>query len=747
MERNRPLTWLEARDVLRRLAAQGPCLLDRADGLPIIAARGRVLEAVVLEDVAHLVVRESQGRSLWRMNLVDGKVVPMAIDDYLVAQERLAAHGSRGSPGAGDASETTSEERPIDFRPCFVDFPRRDGPPPSLEGPWPAALDSLLASAFSPGELHSLAAPLRRLIAARGFTVESRANRWLEQLEVDNDRRALAELLTTQPLVRAIAMVSVHGWFSQHGVLGEPDTGGQVTYVLEQARCLEQALRAQHASAGLTDTPRVIILTRLLPDAEGTGCDQRLEKIEDTVDSWIVRVPFRHADGSIVRPWLSRFAIIPYLEAFAAEAADVVEQFLGQIPEIVVGHYTDGNLVARELQRRWHNLHVACVHLLERTKHRPRALLGLSIPTAIQSDRDMPGNGVSDECLSPIARESLLQQSLADVWGYNSADLILSSTRREVQFDGSSASPAAPGMLETYEWFTIPGRFRVAGGIDPRLARHYVVPPGVDECCFHVGSPPAAVDRTEGQAADPVEACLRSHGIVEEAPGLALPGRPWIFAIARLDPAKNISGLVDAYGRSEPLRRRANLLIISSTNDWRTTDDEAERLEARRIEALIQAHQLEGQVWWLAARLTRAATGDLFRAVARSGGVFSQPARFETFGLTVLEAMACGLPVAATCHGGPAEILREGRDGELADPDDAEAFAAAILRLLESPDRWRACAEAGTRRVAEAYAWPQHGRSFLALAGLHALLREAHPARRARHARRAPPFPRFPRPE
>ena len=61
---------------------------------------------------------------------------------------------------------------------------------------------------------------------------------------------------------------------------------------------------------------RFVKVTRLIPDAEGTQCNQRLEKISGTQFSKILRVPFR-TDKGVLRGWKSRFVIWPYLERFA----------------------------------------------------------------------------------------------------------------------------------------------------------------------------------------------------------------------------------------------------------------------------------------------------------------------------------------------------------------------------------------------------------------------------------------------
>ena len=57
-------------------------------------------------------------------------------------------------------------------------------------------------------------------------------------------------------------------------------------------------------------------MTRLIPDAKGTSCNQRLEKVSGCEYAHILRVPFRTEKG-ILRKWISRFDVWPYLEKFA----------------------------------------------------------------------------------------------------------------------------------------------------------------------------------------------------------------------------------------------------------------------------------------------------------------------------------------------------------------------------------------------------------------------------------------------
>ena len=65
--------------------------------------------------------------------------------------------------------------------------------------------------------------------------------------------------------------------------------------------------------------------------------------------------------------------------------------------------------------------------------------------------------------------------------------------------------------------------------------------------------------------------------------------------------------------------------------------------------------------------------------------IFIYPSREEPFGLSILEAMACGVPVVTTNVYGPKEIVTEGVDGLTVDPDSVSALVKAISILLDNP--------------------------------------------------------------
>jgi sucrose synthase len=79
----------------------------------------------------------------------------------------------------------------------------------------------------------------------------------------------------------------------------------QVVYILDQVRALEREMLARSRRQGLSITPQILVVTRLIPNAQGTTCNQRIERINGTQYARILRVPFRDQHG-ILQDWISR---------------------------------------------------------------------------------------------------------------------------------------------------------------------------------------------------------------------------------------------------------------------------------------------------------------------------------------------------------------------------------------------------------------------------------------------------------
>jgi glycosyltransferase involved in cell wall biosynthesis len=83
------------------------------------------------------------------------------------------------------------------------------------------------------------------------------------------------------------------------------------------------------------------------------------------------------------------------------------------------------------------------------------------------------------------------------------------------------------------------------------------------------------------------------------------------------------------------------------------------------------------------------------------------PSYAEAFALAPLEAMASGAPTVYTSRGSGPELIRDGRDGLLIDPDRPDDIAGALLQILTDPGRARDLSLAGRRRVLESFGLEQ----------------------------------------
>jgi len=504
----------------------------------------------------------------------------------------------------------------------------------------------------------------------------------------------LEKFLARIPMIFSIVILTPHGYFGQSNVLGMPDTGGQVVYILDQARALEKEMYQRLEEQGIDVDPRILVVTRLIPEAKETTCDQPRERIAGTRNAEIVRVPFRDESGDVVPHWISRFDIWPYLERFSHEVEREVLSELGGRPGMIVGNYSDGNLVASLMSRRLQVTQCTIAHALEKTKY-------------LMSDLFWKEN---DE------EYHFSCQYTADLIAMNTSDFIITSTFQEI-----AGTPDSVGQYESYSSFTMPGLQRVVQGVDVFDPKFNIVSPGADpEVYFPFGERKRRLKALQPQLLD----LINGEGNGQPHRGrFKDTSKPVIFTMARLDRIKNLTGLVDWYGRNAKLREMANLLVIGGHIDPDLSGDREERAQIERMHELIDGHDLEGNMRWISAQSDRVVNGELYRMIADKGGVFVQPALFEAYGLTVIEALSSGLPTFATCYGGPSEIIEDGVSGFHIDPNDgaaaSEKLVAFFERCLGDAEHWDGISRNAIERIEKNYTWKLYGERMMTLARVY----------------------------
>ena len=504
----------------------------------------------------------------------------------------------------------------------------------------------------------------------------------------------LEAFLGRVPMIFSLAVISPHGYFGQSNVLGRPDTGGQVVYILDQVRALEQEMYDRLYAQGLDISPQIMVITRLIPEADGTSCDQRIERIAGTRNAQILRVPFHSASGEIIRPWISRFEIWPYLERFANDAERELLAELGGRPDLIIGNYSDGNLVASLMSRRLGVTQCNIAHALEKTKY-------------LYSDLFWKEN-------EPQYHFSC--QFTADLIAMNTADFIITSTYQEIAGTRDNL-----GQYESYVSFTMPGLYRVLQGVDVYDPKFNIVSPGADQAVYF---PYTESERRFTHLHGEIETLVYGDNDVVPSRGvLTDTDKPLIFTLARMDRIKNVTGLVEWYGKDQALRSVANLLVASGHIDPADSEDEEERSQIKRMHELMDEYELDGQVRWLERQVDKERNSEIYRYVADRRGIFVQPALFEAFGLTVIEAMGCGLPTFATCYGGPTEIIEDGKSGYHIDPNHGELAAQRIAKFLElcrdEAYHWEHISRGGLERVNAHYTWRLYAERMMTLSRIY----------------------------
>ncbi|CAG0977930.1 Alpha-D-kanosaminyltransferase [Anaerolineae bacterium] len=163
---------------------------------------------------------------------------------------------------------------------------------------------------------------------------------------------------------------------------------------------------------------------------------------------------------------------------------------------------------------------------------------------------------------------------------------------------------------------------------------------------------------------------------------------PYLLSVGYLDPRKNVRGHVRAFEQvaSNQIGRDLMLLLVGP-----------ESAASSQVLAQIQSAQVRDRI-----RVTGYVPDDDIVALMNGASAFLYCSLYEGFGIPVLEAMACGTPVVTSNTTSLGEIA--GDAAECVDPENFDAIAAAIERVLTDSERRQVLCARGFNRVKE-FTW------------------------------------------
>ncbi len=423
-----------------------------------------------------------------------------------------------------------------------------------------------------------------------------------------------------------------------------PDFGGQLVYVKE--------LTIQLGRLG----HKVDILTRRIEDPEWPEFSDAEDGYPGQKNVRILRFPCGP------KHFLEKEDLWPYI----AEWVDNVRSFYkaeGSLPDIHTAHYADGGLAG------------TMINELDGT---PFTFTSHSLG-AQKLDRLLAKDMPFDEAVEKFHFDKRLA---AERCAVAHAELIITSSEKERLHH--LAHKVYRDAIDVSD--------------DSRFKR---IPPGVNLDIFAETS----TYENEQQVATLIEETLH-----RDIP-MMRRHLPMVVCSSRLVEKKNIIGLVRAWAHSETLMASANLLI-SVTGDPYPFRAPAGTFTPQEDAILDELRELidERNLWPCVMTISLPTQHDLaaaYRHLAKNRqGVFALTAFHEPFGLSPLEALACGMPVVVTNSGGPAESLKD-EAGVLVDPNDPDDIASGLLKLVQREDCWHSYREAGMARVMQYYTWPR----------------------------------------
>jgi sucrose-phosphate synthase len=438
--------------------------------------------------------------------------------------------------------------------------------------------------------------------------------------------------------------------FSLHGLIrGHAQEMGRDADTGGQVKYVLELTRAL---AQREDIVQVDLVTRLIEDKDvSPDYSREIEPLSEKAR--IVRI---QCGG---RKYLRKELLWPHLEEFIDKTIKFFKK-QQRTPDIFHGHYADAGYIAKELAKAFDAPFIFTGHSMGRNKR--DKLLGDGLTLQRINKHYAMDTRIHEE-------EKIIEK----------AGLIITSTQQEID--------KQYGLYENFK------------------SGHYkVIPPGIDFEIFY----PYYNYQLDSEHI-PEEIKQTRIALLKELQRFWIhPEKPFIFTICRPDHRKNITGLVEAYGLNPELQAIANLAVFAGIRQNIAEMEENERDVLTDMLLQMDKYDLYGKLAIPKKHDFETEVPELYRLCAESRGIFVNPALVEPFGLTLIEASACGLPIVATNDGGPVEIVKNCSNGILVDARRSAEIAAAIKSILINDDKWDEFSNNGITGIRNHYSWASH---------------------------------------
>ncbi|MGM0445382.1 MAG: glycosyltransferase [Bacillota bacterium] len=401
---------------------------------------------------------------------------------------------------------------------------------------------------------------------------------------------------------------------------------------------------------------KVDIITRQINDENWPEFSKKIDKYPESENVRIIRIPF---DGD---RFLNKEDLWPYINEYVQGIIDFYEKE-NSFPELAVSHYGTGGISGL---------------LLKLKKNLPYIFTGHSLGA-----EKMEKFGINKFNFTEYnTKYNFHRRIIAERLSIKYSDAIITSTNLEKE----------------------------------EIYKQSIYEDIIDENKFMITPPGVNTDIFNGEYSKDIKQKLNKifkRNLNEDRIKL-----PFILINSRLTKKKNHIKLVKAFAENEKLQKEANLAVSLRNvddpfKDYSNLADEEKNI-LDQIMKLIYNNNCSDKVTMFSID-NQKELAESYSYFAELNSVFVLPSIYETFGLTLIEAMVSGLPAVVTKNGGPAEVVQQGKYGILIDPEDSENIADGLLELLTDNKKWNRFHKSGIKYISKKFSWKNTAEDYLNL--------------------------------